>query len=67
MSGGRDIARTLASLVLAALATAVGGCVGAKKPYANDPLLRNRRAVIANPIPVPPADSWERPQPPPPP
>ena len=26
------------------------GCSWAKKPYANDPLIRNRRAVIANPI-----------------
>ena len=43
------------------------GCSWAKKPYANDPLIRNRRAVIANPIDCPPVEKWERPVPPPPP
>ncbi len=43
------------------------GCSWAKKPYANDPLIRNRRAVIANPIDCPPVEKWERPTPPPPP
>jgi hypothetical protein len=43
------------------------GCSWEKKPYANDPLIRNRRAVIANPIDCPPVEKWERPTPPPPP
>jgi hypothetical protein len=43
------------------------GCSGVSKPYANDPLVRNRRAVIANPIDCPPVEKWERPVPPPPP
>ncbi len=49
------------------LAVAACGCSWANKPYANDPLIRNRRAVIANPIQCPPVEKWERPVPPPPP
>ena len=53
----------LGTLVLVAAC----GCWWAKKPYANDPLVRTRRAVIANPIDCPPPDKWDRPLPPPPP
>lgn len=49
------------------LVAGVCGCSWEKKPYANDPLVRNRRAVIANPIDCPPTEKWERPVPPPPP
>ena len=54
-------------LTLGLLAAIACGCSWAKKPYANDPLVRNRRAVIANPIDCPPPEKWERPTPPPPP
>lgn len=54
----------VAWLLLVLLAS---GCSLAKKPYANDPLIRTRRAVIANPIDCPPVEKWERPVPPPPP
>ncbi|MCU0703316.1 MAG: hypothetical protein MUF18_04925 [Fimbriiglobus sp.] len=48
-------------------AVAAVGCSSANKPYADDPLIRSRRAVIANPIHCPPVEKWERPVPPPPP
>ena len=49
------------------LVVGVCGCSWAKKPYANDPLVRTRRAILANPIDCPPPDKWDRPTPPPPP
>ena len=48
------------------LASAIG-CSWAKRPYANDPLVRHRRAVVGNPVACEPVEKWERPAPPPPP
>jgi hypothetical protein len=54
-------------LAVILMTATAAGCSWAKKPYANDPLIRTRRAVIANPIDCPPVEKWERPTPPPPP
>lgn len=55
------------NLKLGTILLVAAGCSSANKPYANDPLIRTRRAVIANPIDCSPVERWERPTPPPPP
>jgi len=49
-------------LLLLVLATT--GCSWAKKPYADDPLVKGKRAVIGNPIQCDPVEKWDRPSPP---
>ena len=44
-----------------------GGCSWSKRPYADDPLVRGKKAIVGNPIGCEPVERWDRPFPPPPP
>ena len=53
--------------VLLVLLLAATGCSLSKRLYADDPLVKGKRAVVGNPVQCAPPDTWERPCPPPPP
>jgi hypothetical protein len=53
--------------VLLIVLLAAVGCSWAKKPYADDPLVQGKRAVVGNPVQCAPVEDWDRPAPPPPP
>jgi hypothetical protein len=44
-----------------------GGCSWAKRPYADDPLVRGKKAIVGNPIGCEAVEKWDRPCPPAPP